>query len=306
MTRRRRSRSGRRAGRLTLRGREGGPPVAPRGRRLPRAARGEQTEAEAARRARRAGARNVHRSDLRVDGTGWRTGTIGQDRRRTGAARRPRLAPYIPRRTARRARRAAPRSAGSRSDDATSAAHAPRARRRLRRGAAGRAPSDAVDGVSAPAPAGFDRAPRSAPRARTSRLIRRNTRTRRGTSFSWRATRLGFRRDPASRRGSSSGAGARELRRAGCARRARRAASARHGAMDVVGATRRRDTPPFEPTERDGFLHGAGRRRQGDARGDGRPFEQLARRRESLTRDVFLLATAGGRRPERRHRLGAD
>lgn len=67
------------------------------------------------------------------------------------------------------------------------------------------------------------------------------------------------------------------------------------GHMDVVGAdTTRWSTPPFEPTERDGYLHGRGTMDdKGMLAATAAVLEQLARRRDRLTRDVIFVATAG-------------
>jgi acetylornithine deacetylase/succinyl-diaminopimelate desuccinylase-like protein len=66
------------------------------------------------------------------------------------------------------------------------------------------------------------------------------------------------------------------------------------GHMDVVGAQEAQwSTPPLVPTEKDGYLYGRGAiDDKGPLAGVVAAFVQLAERRESLTRDVILLATA--------------
>ena len=67
------------------------------------------------------------------------------------------------------------------------------------------------------------------------------------------------------------------------------------GHMDVVGAdTTKWQTPPFEPTERDGYLYGRGAiDDKGLLAATVAALEQLARQRDRLQRDVILLGTAG-------------
>ena len=66
------------------------------------------------------------------------------------------------------------------------------------------------------------------------------------------------------------------------------------GHMDVVGAQEDQwTTPPLEPTIRDGYLYGRGAiDDKGPLAGVVAAFVQLAARRETLDRDVILLATA--------------
>lgn len=66
------------------------------------------------------------------------------------------------------------------------------------------------------------------------------------------------------------------------------------GHMDVVGAdTAKWDTPPFQPTERDGYLYGRGAiDDKGPLAATVAALTQLARQRDRLQRDVILLATA--------------
>lgn len=66
------------------------------------------------------------------------------------------------------------------------------------------------------------------------------------------------------------------------------------GHMDVVGAQAEKwDTPPFEPTFRDGYLYGRGAiDDKGMLAATTTALLALAGRRDELTRDVILLATA--------------
>ncbi|HEV2130020.1 MAG TPA: M20/M25/M40 family metallo-hydrolase, partial [Longimicrobiaceae bacterium] len=66
------------------------------------------------------------------------------------------------------------------------------------------------------------------------------------------------------------------------------------GHMDVVGAdTARWDSPPFEPTIRDGYLYGRGAiDDKGMLAAAATALLQLARQRDRLQRDVIFLATA--------------
>jgi acetylornithine deacetylase/succinyl-diaminopimelate desuccinylase-like protein len=66
------------------------------------------------------------------------------------------------------------------------------------------------------------------------------------------------------------------------------------GHMDVVGAdTAKWDTPPFEPTVRDGYLYGRGAiDDKGPLAATVAALVQLARQRDGLERDVILLGTA--------------
>lgn len=66
------------------------------------------------------------------------------------------------------------------------------------------------------------------------------------------------------------------------------------GHMDVVGAdTAKWDTPPFEPTERDGYLYGRGAiDDKGPLAATVAALTQLARQRDRMQRDVILLGTA--------------
>jgi acetylornithine deacetylase/succinyl-diaminopimelate desuccinylase-like protein len=66
------------------------------------------------------------------------------------------------------------------------------------------------------------------------------------------------------------------------------------GHMDVVGAdTSKWETPPFEPTERDGYLYGRGAiDDKGPLAATVSALVQLARQRDRLRRDVILLGTA--------------
>jgi acetylornithine deacetylase/succinyl-diaminopimelate desuccinylase-like protein len=66
------------------------------------------------------------------------------------------------------------------------------------------------------------------------------------------------------------------------------------GHMDVVGAdTAKWDTPPFQATERDGYLYGRGAiDDKGPLAASVAALMQLARQRDRLTRDVILLGTA--------------
>jgi acetylornithine deacetylase/succinyl-diaminopimelate desuccinylase-like protein len=66
------------------------------------------------------------------------------------------------------------------------------------------------------------------------------------------------------------------------------------GHMDVVGAdTAKWDTPPFSPTERDGYLYGRGAiDDKGPLAATVAALVQLARQRDALTRDIILLGTA--------------
>ncbi|HUF29699.1 MAG TPA: M20/M25/M40 family metallo-hydrolase [Gemmatimonadaceae bacterium] len=66
------------------------------------------------------------------------------------------------------------------------------------------------------------------------------------------------------------------------------------GHMDVVGAdTAKWDTPPFEATERDGFLYGRGAiDDKGPLAATVTALVQLAAQRDRLKRDIILLATA--------------
>ena len=67
------------------------------------------------------------------------------------------------------------------------------------------------------------------------------------------------------------------------------------GHMDVVGAdTTKWETPPFQPTERGGYLHGRGAiDDKGMLAATVAALEQLAAQRERLRRDVVLIGTAG-------------
>jgi acetylornithine deacetylase/succinyl-diaminopimelate desuccinylase-like protein len=66
------------------------------------------------------------------------------------------------------------------------------------------------------------------------------------------------------------------------------------GHMDVVGADSTKwDSPPFEATERDGYLYGRGAiDDKGPLAATVAALSQLARQRDRLTRDVILLGTA--------------
>lgn len=66
------------------------------------------------------------------------------------------------------------------------------------------------------------------------------------------------------------------------------------GHMDVVGAdTSKWDTPPFEPTLRDGYLYGRGAiDDKGMLAAAATAMRELARNRNRLTRDVIFLGTA--------------
>lgn len=66
------------------------------------------------------------------------------------------------------------------------------------------------------------------------------------------------------------------------------------GHMDVVGAdTTKWETPPFEPTVRDGYLYGRGAiDDKGMLAATTTALLQLARHRDRLSRDVIFLATA--------------
>lgn len=66
------------------------------------------------------------------------------------------------------------------------------------------------------------------------------------------------------------------------------------GHMDVVGAdTTRWTTPPFEPTEADGYLYGRGAMDdKGMLASTLAVLEQLAAQRDRLTRDIIFVATA--------------
>lgn len=67
------------------------------------------------------------------------------------------------------------------------------------------------------------------------------------------------------------------------------------GHMDVVGAdTARWSTPPFQATERDGYLYGRGAMDdKGMLAATMAVIGQLAPARERMTRDIILVATAG-------------
>ncbi len=152
--------------------------------------------------------------------------------------------------------------------------------------------------VAAPAPAGFDRdAAQRTTRAHLEALIRRNTENPPGNEIlAARYLDSALARIP--------GVETRILEAApGRANFVARLRAARPtgrpvlvmGHMDVVGAdTSEWTTPPFEPTERDGYLYGRGAiDDKGMLAAAVAALEQLAARRESLTRDVILLATAG-------------
>lgn len=66
------------------------------------------------------------------------------------------------------------------------------------------------------------------------------------------------------------------------------------GHMDVVGAdTSKWDTPPFEPTLRDGYLYGRGAiDDKGMLAATATAMRELARNRDRLTRDIIFLGTA--------------
>lgn len=66
------------------------------------------------------------------------------------------------------------------------------------------------------------------------------------------------------------------------------------GHMDVVGTDSTKwETPPLEPSEREGYLYGRGAiDDKGMLAAAATAFQQLARRRASLTRDVIFLGTA--------------
>jgi acetylornithine deacetylase/succinyl-diaminopimelate desuccinylase-like protein len=66
------------------------------------------------------------------------------------------------------------------------------------------------------------------------------------------------------------------------------------GHMDVVGAdTAKWETDPFVPTEKDGYIYGRGAiDDKGMLAAAGAVLQQLAARRDRLTRDVIFLATA--------------
>ena len=78
------------------------------------------------------------------------------------------------------------------------------------------------------------------------------------------------------------------------------------GHMDVVGADPTKWTsPPFQPTERDGYLYGRGTiDDKGALAATAVAMRLLAARRDSLDRDIILLGTAAeeGRRSGHRHR----
>lgn len=67
------------------------------------------------------------------------------------------------------------------------------------------------------------------------------------------------------------------------------------GHMDVVNAdTTKWETPPFEPTERDGYIYGRGTiDDKGMLAATAAALIQLAPRRADLRRDIILLGTAG-------------
>ncbi|MBV9773963.1 MAG: M20/M25/M40 family metallo-hydrolase, partial [Gemmatimonadetes bacterium] len=67
------------------------------------------------------------------------------------------------------------------------------------------------------------------------------------------------------------------------------------GHMDVVGAdTAKWETPPFQPTVKDGYLYGRGAiDDKGMLAATAVAMLQLAKQRDRMTRDVILLATAG-------------
>jgi acetylornithine deacetylase/succinyl-diaminopimelate desuccinylase-like protein len=152
--------------------------------------------------------------------------------------------------------------------------------------------------VSAPAPAGFDRAAaQAATLLHVSNLIRRNTQNPPGNEIvAAQYLDSVFRQIPGveTRILEAAPGRANFYARLRAARPTKRPVVVM-GHMDVVTAdTAKWDTDPFEPVVRDGYLYGRGAiDDKGMLAATTVALAQLARQRDRLTRDIILIGTAG-------------